>query len=177
MPGARQKAPDQLQFTRGGRGRGLVVSRQSERAIPPLPTTPVGVEQWNETAAAVWDAFWATDIASAVDINADSVQLIRWVEAIHRRAELIAMVDDQGWVGPWGSKGQPAEHPALSYVRHLDREIDRFAEHFGLTPLSRFRLQITFTEAKEGEDRLQRLLDRRERAPSRKTRAKVVSLD
>lgn len=180
MANQRQKAPALLANTRGGRGRGMQVVAHAG-AGPPMPTPPAGVAEWNEPAITIWDAFWESKIAGAVDVHADAAQLSRWVEAIHRRAELIAKVDKEGWTGPWGAKGQDVEHPALSFVRHLDREIDRFAEHFGLTPLSRFRLQITFTEAKEGEDRLTRLLERRaaEKQPTRtrKVKAKVVSLE
>lgn len=179
MAGARQKPPDQLTNRRGGRGRSLVVALDADRRVPRLPTAPKG-EHWCRAARAVWREFWMSPVSAAVDEHADAERLRRWVTAIHERELLLEKVRDEGWVGPWGSHDQDVEHPSLSYVKHLDRELARFAEHFGLTPLSRFRLQITYSQAGQEEDKLARLQARRERERESEpapTAARVIDLE
>jgi hypothetical protein len=47
-----------------------------------------------------------------------------------------------------GSKGQPVVNPAFEAALKLEREIARVEERFGLTPLDRMRLGISFGEAR-----------------------------
>ena len=63
-----------------------------------------------------------------------------------------------------GSRGQPRLNPLASYEAQLTREIERGMEHFGMTPLSRFRLGI---EAAEGADGLARMRDQLDRVAGR----------
>lgn len=160
MAGARQKPRDLLVNSRGGRGRALTVVVPDGRVVPDLPPRPSG-GKWPAHVRALWQAFWTSPVSAAVDPNADAERLGRWVEAITERASLLASVRHDGYVVPWGKDGASIPHPSLVYVKHLDREIARLAEHFGMTPLSRFRLQLTFSEAGQSKDRLDRLRERR----------------
>jgi hypothetical protein len=46
-----------------------------------------------------------------------------------------------------GSQGQPVLNPLLKQVAALDTEIRQLEDRFGLTPLARLRLGVTFGEA------------------------------
>lgn len=159
MPGMRQKPPGMLTNQRGGRGRSLVVAVPQERQVPALPDPPEGIT-WGETVRSVWCAFWESPVSAAVDLNADGERLHRWVEAMQERENLLAEIRREGYAGPWGPMGAMAPHPTLVYVKHLDKEIARISEHFGGTPLSRFRLQLTFSEAGQSGERLRRMKER-----------------
>lgn len=156
MAGVRQKDPNQLANRRGGRGRGLVVAVPANRTTPTMPSVPDGMD-WSPRVRAVWTSFWKSPVSAAVDLNADSERLNRWMEAIQEREDLLAEIRRDGYSGNWGPMGALVSHPSLVYVKHLDREIARLSEHFGATPLSRFRLQITFSEAGQKEEQLRRM--------------------
>lgn len=176
MPGVRQKPPALLANQRGGRGRRLTVVVPEERVVPRMPTAPAGLA-WGKQTRAVWRSFWRSPVSVAVDVNADAERLYRWMVAIEERDRLLAQVRDDGYAparkvlaegeGPDGEKVivlLAGAHPHLAYIKHLDKEIARLADHFGLTPLSRFRLQLTFAEKEQAGRRLAR--DRaRDRSP------------
>jgi hypothetical protein len=128
---------------------------------------------WNEAAVAFWSELWASPVSLAIDPAADGPELRRWLQCVHDREQLLDEVRRQGWTLP--SRGGRVANPGLRHVHHLDRELGRFAEQFGGTPLSRFRLQLTYAEAGQADDRLQRLLDRRaDKRPGQSSRAVVA---
>jgi len=90
----------------------------------------------------------------------------RWLECIQEREALLAEVRAEGYA-PAG-----VSHPHLVYIKHLDREIARLAERFGMDPLARFRLQLTFTEA--GQSAL-KLASAREAQPVDSTLELVIN--
>lgn len=168
MVAVRQKAPDQLKYKRGGAGRGLVIQEPVNRTVPAFPIRP-----GHPTARAVWRHFWKSQVSWAVDPDADYAQLHRWAEMLSERAELAAMVKREGWqlvdtmYRPDESEVETRRaHPMLVHIKHLDREIGRFAEQFGLTPTARFRLALTFAEAGSASLKLNRDQDRADRRTS-----------
>lgn len=179
MAGQRQKPPDQLAFQRGGRGRGLVVAAPGLRRVPPMPFAPAGVV-WSKRTRAAWRALWKSHVSAAIDLNADGERLRTWMRAIHDREQLLDRIREEGHVVPWGRGGALVAHPSLRWVKHLDGEIARISADFGLTPLSRFRLQVTFSEAGQAEDALAQLRARREQerlARPQQTSARIIDLD
>ena len=174
MPGVRQKPTTMLANTRGGRGRGLVVAEPVGRSVPAFPIRP-----GHPTARAAWRHFWKSQVSWAVDPDADYAQLHRWAEMLTERAELTAMVKREGWqlaTPVLDSRGEHVgdehkAHPMLVHIKHLDREIARFAEQFGASPTARFRLALTFAEAKSAGLKANRDQDRENR---RQERAPVV---
>lgn len=165
--GVRQKAPALLANRRGGRGRGLEVVVPEERDIPRMPSAPAGV-RWGRRTRALWRTFWQSPVSLAVDPNADAERLFRWMEAIDERDRLLADVRRDGYAPTRRVVAEfeddekrvievvEGAHPHLAYIKHLDREIARLSEHFGATPLSRFRLQLTFAVKEQAGRRLQR---------------------
>jgi len=161
----RQKPPGLLVNRRGGRGRGLEVLVPAVRVVPSLPPAPAGL-RWGEGVEQLWRDFWASPVSAAVDLQADGERLGRWLECIQEREALLAEVRAEGYA-PAG-----VSHPHLVYIKHLDREIARLAERFGMDPLARFRLQLTFTEA--GQSAL-KLASAREAQPVDSTLELVIN--
>lgn len=167
----RQKAPDLLANRRGGRGRQLEVIVPPEREMPRMPSAPSGV-RWGRRTRALWRTFWQSPVSLAVDPNADAERLYRWMEAIDERDRLLAEVRRDGYAPARRIVAEfeddekrvievvDGAHPHLAYIKHLDREIAKLSEHFGATPLSRFRLQLTFAVKEQAGRRLQRDLKR-----------------
>ncbi|MFN0145957.1 MAG: P27 family phage terminase small subunit [Dehalococcoidia bacterium] len=143
MAGARQKAPILLADSRRGRGRGLVVPVVQRKA----PAAPSGL---HNTARVVWREFWASPVSQAVDIQADRYALQQWIRAIDEAERLNEIAVSQPLIpGSRHTKEKPhlILNPLFRRIERLQDDIRRSQEAFGMTPLSRFRLQLTFAEA------------------------------
>lgn len=97
-------------------------------------------EPLSREAVAVWSEFWSSPPATAVDMRADGVRLTRWIQAVNERLEVAKDVSKKRIVQ--GSMGQQRMNPLFAYLNELTAEIERAEQHFGMTPLSRFRLGI-----------------------------------
>lgn len=173
---------------RGGRGRGLTVV-PTERKVPPLP---IPAKDAHPRVKAVWRSFFRSKVSWAVDLDADRERLYRWVAAMQEREELMDQVRADGWMVP-GSQSrnevdeqgkvivwhQMVLNPLLNHVKHLDKVIESIAGQFGLTPMSRFRLQLTVSEAGQSAERWERAQLQREQdeAEERPQRARLVNLE
>ena len=159
MVAVRQKPPELLAFRRGGRGKGLQAPFDRPARVPRCP-----VAKPRPAVADAWRALWRSEVSRAIDVHADTEALRHWVECMQQRAELLEQIEREGFTGPWGPMDSLVAHPSLVYVKHLDKEITRIREHFGMTPMSRFRLQMQFAEAGKSTADLDRILERRNRA-------------
>lgn len=155
MAGVRQVAPELLADRRPGRGRVLTVVVPTDRKVPAAPR---GV---GAVAKRVWRDFWHSPVAAAVDRGADSYALQRWIEAVDEREGLMGQVRHNHLIP--GSMGQEVLNPLFRRIDVLTREIEKAEERFGMTPLSRFRLQLNYADAGAATDRLDRINQRRER--------------
>lgn len=171
MVAVRQKPSSQLANGRGGRGRAVVLTAPIWEKAPTIP-----VEKPYPRVKLIWDAFWRSKVSWAVDPDADAEPLTQWAEAMQRRVELWGRVEDKGYSGQWGPMGSLIPNPDLVMIKHLDREIARLREHFGMTPTSRFRLQLTISEAGLAADKLDRILNRKRKTVAAGT-ARKVNLD
>lgn len=158
MAGVRLKSPDALQNTRGGRGRGVRVGvRPPGWKVPRLPdsvTRPLadGVQAKLQPAATaharrIWKAWWSSAPSLAVDMASDLEAIEWWILCVFRRHLYAGIVLQQPMVR--GSTGQPVVNPLEATVARLTSDIDRLADRFGMTTLSRFRLHF---EAGTGGD-------------------------
>jgi P27 family predicted phage terminase small subunit len=110
-------------------------------------------------ARRVWRRFWRSQPSLAVDHEADAERLHHWIRCVDEREKLRPLVEGRPMfpVGPAPPPPEPGKPPAFQQqyrinplvyvVRDLSREIEKAEEAFGMTPLSRFRLQITYTDA------------------------------
>lgn len=151
MANARQKDPALLANRRGGRGRGLEVVARGPEFIAPKP--PPGMRAMGRAA---WQAFWQSDVSAAVDMNADGVELAHWARCVDERDHLWRIVQKAPLIK--GSHGQLMTNPLVRRIRELTADIDRVSDRFGMSPLSRFRLQFTVSEAGKSANELLRML-------------------
>lgn len=148
MVGVRQKAPALLANGRGGRGRALAVVARDERKAP---SSPRGISAY---ARRVWRAFFEDWVSDAVDYAADGERLRWWIHCVDERQKLEAIVTQTPIVR--GATGQLMLNPLHRRIDRLTRDIERTEEAFGMTALSRFRLQLTATEAGRSANQLRR---------------------
>jgi hypothetical protein len=137
MAGKRQKPPGELVYRRGGRAKPLV--HVTPASIAPTPPEGVG-----EHALAVWSTLWASRVSGAIDLLADGEALRHWILGVDEREKLRAATVRAPLVK--GSHEQLMLNPLFRRLRELNREIARAEEHFGMTPLARLRLGVTYLQ-------------------------------
>ena len=152
MAGKRQKPPSELVYRRGGRVRALVPVEVANSA-PPAP------EGLGNHAAAVWRAFWASKVSGAVDVMVDGEALRHWILCVDEREKLRAATVRAPLVK--GSHEQLMLNPLFRRLRDLNREIAAAEEHFGMTPLARLRLGVTYLQEQAAKEDLDAKRERR----------------
>jgi len=152
MAGKRQKPPDELVYRRGGRVKALV-------SVAPAHLTPHSPDGLADHAATVWAAFWASRVSGAVDLDADDEALRHWILSVDEREKLRPATVRAPLVK--GSHEQLMLNPLLRRIRDLNREIARAEEHFGMTPLARLRLGVTFLQEQAAKEELAAKRERR----------------
>lgn len=152
MAGKRQKPPGELVYRRGGRAKPLV--QVAPAGLKPAPPEGVG-----EHALAVWCAFWASRVSGAIDLPADGEALRHWILCVDEREKLRAATSRAPLVK--GSHQQLMLNPLFRRIRELNREIARAEEHFGMTPLARMRLGVTYLQEQAAKEDLEAKRERR----------------
>lgn len=107
-----------------------------------LPNPPAWLSTKN---ADFWRQYWSSDLALAADPKTD-------IQAIHR---LFGLYDERDRLEKAykakplikGSMGQMRLNPLRGLISGCDAEILKLEDRFGLNPISRLRLGITFGEA------------------------------
>lgn len=149
----RRKAPEQRQRTNSPDiGR---VEPGVSVAVPPLPH-PHGRKLLASTAAA-WDEFWAGELAQLVN-RADLPALGRLFQMYDLRERMQRALLAEPWVA--GSTGQIVAHPAAKELASLDGRIVALEDRFGVTPMARLKLGVTFGAAVKSLEDLNREFDR-----------------
>ena len=99
-----------------------------------------------------WEAFWRSDVARAVDFDADAGRLERWIRAVDEHERAGRELRKQRVVK--GSMGQPVLNPLAAYLNQLEAVVAKAEEAFGMTALARMRLGIATGEAAMTAERL-----------------------
>jgi phage terminase small subunit len=94
-----------------------------------------------------------------VDLDADGEALRHWILCVEEREKLRAATVRAPLVK--GSHEQLMLNPLLRRIRDLNREIARAEEHFGMTPLARLRLGVTFLQEQAAKEDLAAKRERR----------------
>lgn len=144
MAGQRQKPVDSLAFRRGGRGGQAINLTKLAGHASEVPLPPKGITR---TARESWKAFWRSDVAALVNLDADLTALRRWVECLSEREHVCAELAKKPVVE--GSMGQDVLNPLASYMQKLTAEIARYEDRFGMTPKSRMQLGVTFKQYRD----------------------------
>ncbi len=120
------------------------------------PSAPEGL---GEHALGAWSGFWASKVSGAVDLLADGEALRHWILCVDEREKLRAATVRAPLAK--GSHEQLMLNPLCRRLRDLSREIARAEEHFGMTPLARMRLGVTYLQEQAAKENLQAKRERR----------------
>lgn len=105
-----------------------------------------------------WRAYWASDVARAVQADTDVPALSRLAMLYDERVRAMRGFRKSGRVVA-GSQGQPVMHPLGRYLKDLDQEIRMLEDRFGLNPRARLSLGLQLTQARRSLEDLYRDLD------------------
>ncbi len=139
------KKPAEVRQRRGTPDVGNVVPVQG-RAVPAAD------QSWREGTVERWVTFWGSALASQVEPSDEGAfRRLFWIyDELDRLREAI---DVTGRVVE-GSQGQPRPNPLFKQVESFQAEARQLEDRFGLSPLSRLRLGITFADAQASLDGL-----------------------
>jgi hypothetical protein len=118
--------------------------------VPPLPKIAEGV---GPEAREAWAGLWASVVRGAVDMAADADLLAEYVLLVDER-ERLRQAMAEGLTGP-----------VVTRMGMVERHLMKLREHLGLTPLARFRLQLSVVTSREAMGRLAEREAAREPAP------------
>ncbi len=139
------KKPADLRQRRGTADVGAVV-------VAPSRQVPVADSAWRESTVERWVVFWGSPLASQVEPSDEGAfrRLFKLYDEIERMWEAIEVT---GRVVE-GSQGQPRPNPLYKQVQEFQAEARQLEDRFGLSPMSRLRLGITFADAQASLDGL-----------------------
>lgn len=147
----RQKHPDALADRRPSRtGTRVTLAPIADR---PVPSPPANL---HPVAQQAWLAFFSSPISGAIDLNADWDAVCDWGYCLSQREELRAEIKRAPMVS--GSTGQMVLNPLTARLNQIEKQINYYREHLGLTPLSRMRLGIAVGQAADALDSIESLL-------------------
>ena len=113
---------------------------------------PVADAVWREQTVERWVQFWSSPLASQVEVSDEGAfRRLFWIyDELDRLRQAI---EETGRVVE-GSQGQPRPNPLYKQVESFKAEARQMEDRFGLSPLSRLRLGITFADAQASLDGL-----------------------
>ena len=142
---ANPKKPAHLRQNSVTQDVGVLPRSSGELSAPADPA-------WRETTVERWVQFWASPLAQQVEqSDLGSFRRLFWLydeldrlrEAIEQTGRVVA-----------GSQGQPRPNPLYKQVETFQAEARQLEDRFGLSPLARLRLGITFADAASSLDAL-----------------------
>jgi len=121
-------------------------------ASEPGRPVPAADGAWREATVERWAAFWSSPLASQVESSDEGAfrRLFKLYDEIDRLWEA---VDATGRIVE-GSQGQPRPNPLFKQVQEFQAEARQLEDRFGLSPMARLRLGITFADAQASLDGL-----------------------
>jgi P27 family predicted phage terminase small subunit len=124
---------------------GIVVSEPG-RVVPSADLA------WRESTVERWTVFWTSPLAGQVEPSDEGAfrRLFKLYDELER---LWDAIEETGRVVE-GSQGQPRPNPLFKQIETFQAEARQMEDRFGLSPLSRLRLGITFADAQASLDGL-----------------------
>ena len=117
-----------------------VVVQLREGVVGPDPDV-----KWRSDTAERWQEFWVSPLASSVE-SSDYGALRRLFWLYDELGRLIEAVEATGRVVD-GSQGQMRPNPLYAQIEKFQAEARQLEDRFGLSPMSRLKLGITFADA------------------------------
>lgn len=144
---ARRKAPDERRRTNTPDA-----TPPPEPAKKPPPPHPAKGRLLKVVVDA-WNAYWDSDLAQLV-MPSDLPALRRLFGMYDMRERMDRALREQPFV--LGSTGQIVAHPASKEAASLDGRILQLEDRFGITPMGRLKLGVTFGAAARSLEELNR---------------------
>ena len=110
----------------------------------PATTVPRPPAKIDAKAKRIWNAFWTSPIASAVDPRSDLHRVERWIYWIDQFEKTKAKIETEGLV-TMGSTGQQTLGPLSKWLITCEAAIQRAEQDMGLTPRARAQLGVTLS--------------------------------
>ena len=130
-------------------------NRITKDVLVPLRLAPVAPEPesvWRPGTVERWNFFWESKLAGNVEPSDEGAlrRLFRLYDELDRMWDAI---EETGRVVE-GSQGQPRPNPLFKQIETFQAEARQLEDRFGLSPMSRLRLGITFADAQASLDGL-----------------------
>jgi P27 family predicted phage terminase small subunit len=140
------KKPVEKRQRRNHADVGMVVREVSSSPVPQAD------QGWREGTVERWVTFWGSPLSRQVEPSDEGAfrRLFRLYDEIDRMWDA---VEETGRVVA-GSQGQPRPNPLLKQIQEFQGEARQLEDRFGLSPMSRLRLGITFADAQASLDGL-----------------------
>lgn len=122
----------------------------------PAPPKPGGKALLAVTVQA-WEAFWSSPALAGLVQPADLAALHRLFVLYDDRERMERAYRAQPFTA--GSTGQMVVNPAAREIASMDPRISQLEDRFGLTPMARLKLGLTFGEAQRSLDAINREFD------------------
>lgn len=113
---------------------------------------PAPLESWRPATVEQWGRFWGSPLASQVE-ESDHPALERLFRLYDEIERMWVAVEETGRVVA-GSQGQPRPNPLFKQIAELQSEARQLEDRFGLSPMARLKLGITFADAHRSLDGL-----------------------
>jgi P27 family predicted phage terminase small subunit len=120
---------------------------------------PAPQQSWRNGTVERWEDFWGSPLAHQVETS-DYGSLRRLFGLYDELDRLWDALNETGRV-VIGSQGQPRPNPLFKQVESFQAEARQLEDRFGLSPLARLRLGITFADAAASLDGLNQRLSQR----------------
>lgn len=147
-----KKPVDRRQNRSSTKELGLVLAPSSSVQIPSADV------RWRAEVVESWNDLWTSPMAAPKVLQAsDAFALRRLFTFRHRLLEALDAVDAEPIV--LGSMGQPTLSPWAQEVHRLEAALSKLEDKFGLTPMARMRLGVSFEEGVNLAQRNALLLD------------------
>lgn len=121
------------------------VGTVSRLPVPAVSASPPAAAHWVPAVSEAWHEFWSSPLADPKVLRPTDVPaLTRLFEYRHQLVHARERFDVEPEVV--GSMGQPVLSPWAAEIQRLEGVIQKLEDRFGLTPLARLRLGVTFEE-------------------------------
>jgi hypothetical protein len=128
-------------------------------ALSPRSVAPVVAAarlDWAPEVAEAWAELWSSPLAGLIRPT-DVPAVRRLFDLRHRLIETYRAYDEDPI--SVGSMGQPVLSPFAAEAHRIESELEKLEDRFGLTPLARLRLGVTFEEGVSLASRNAQLLE------------------
>ena len=123
-------------------------NRVTKDVVVPLrsvPVAPAPESSWRDSTVERWSFFWESKLASNVEPSDEGAlrRLFRLYDELER---LWDAIEETGRVVE-GSQKQPRPNPLFKQIETFQAEARQLEDRFGLSPMSRLKLGVTFADA------------------------------